>query len=137
VFTADGDRMKIVLNGARDARGGKAMPAAFNRDAMATFYAKRHKEIDPGIREIHYLPTGAPANEIRFVEVNEAITGTAAPEAIDFGVEAGSPNEHKLVVFDVTPEQWEELREGTLSLPEGWTLEGSQEISGGRKRRRR
>ena len=37
----------------------------------------------------------------------------------------------------VTPEQWEEIREGTLPLPPGWTLEGSQEISGGRPRRRR
>jgi hypothetical protein len=56
------------------------MPAAFNRDSMAVFYAKRHKETDPAICEIHYLPTGAPANEIRFVEVNGCINGTASPE---------------------------------------------------------
>jgi hypothetical protein len=114
-----------------------AMAVAFNRESMAAFYAKRHKDTDPGIREIYYLPNGAPANEIRFVEVNEAISSRAAPDPIDFGVDAGSPNEHKLIVFDVTPEQWEEIRQGSLSLPEGWTLEGSQAISGGRARRRR
>ena len=111
--------------------------ATFNRDSIAETYAKRHKETDPAIRAIHYLPTGAPPNEIRLVEVNEAITGTAGPAPIDFGVDAGTPNEHKLIVLDVTPEQWEEVREGTLPLPEGWTLEGSQEISGGRPRRRK
>src|SRR3954469_18070672 len=108
------------------------MPAAvFNRDSMAWVYAKRHKETDPAIREIHYLPTGAPPKEIRLVEVNEAITGTASPEPIDFGVDAGSANEHKLIVFDVTPEQWEEIQAGTLELPPGWVLKDSQEISRG------
>jgi hypothetical protein len=66
---------------------------------------------------------------------NEAIAGTAGPEPIDFGVDSGGPNEHKLIVFDVTPEQWKEVREGTLPLPKGWTLKDSQEISGGRPRR--
>jgi hypothetical protein len=114
------------------------MPAAtFNRDSMAAVYAKRHKETDPAIREIHYLPTDAPPNEIRLVEVNEAITGTASPEPIDFGVDAGTANEHKLIVLDVTPEQWEEIREDPSLLPPRWTLEGSQEISGGRSRRRK
>ena len=111
--------------------------ATFDRDSIAAMYAKRHKESDPAIRAIHYLPTDAPPNEIRLIEVNEAITGTADPEPIDFGVDSGTPNEHKLIVFDVTPEQWDAVRKGTLPLPTGWTLEGSQEISGGRPRRRR
>jgi hypothetical protein len=113
------------------------MPAAFNGESMARFYAKRHKNTDQAISGIYYLPTGAPANEIRFVEVNESITGTANPEPIDFGVDGGTDNEHKLIVLDVTPKQWKEIREGTLLLPPGWTLEGSQEIIEGRSRRRR
>ncbi len=113
------------------------MPAVFNRDAMAAIYGKRHKEADAGIRTIHYLPTDAPPNEIRLVEVNEGITGTASPEPIDFGVDAGTDGEHKLIVLDVTPKQWEEIQNGTLPLPAGWNLEGSQEVSGGRPPRKR
>jgi hypothetical protein len=109
----------------------EAMPAAaFDRDSLANDYAKRHAGSDPAIREIHYLPTDASPNEIRLVEVNEAITSTDDPEPIDFGVDAGTDNEHKLIVFDVTPEQWRKIRGGTLSLPEGWTLKGSRKISG-------
>lgn len=114
------------------------MPAAtFNRDSVAATYASRHLSADPAIQAIYFLPTGAPANEIRLVEVNGAILGTAGPEPIDFGVDSGTPNEHKLIVFDVTPEQWEAIKDKTLDLPPGWTLDGSQEMSKGRPRRRK
>jgi hypothetical protein len=114
----------------------KGMTATFDRSAMAAVYAKRHRATDPAIRAIYYLPTNAPPNEIRLVEVNEAITATASPEPIDFGVDAGSANEHKLIILDVTPDQWEKLRDGTLDLPPGWSLEDRQEISKGRPRKR-
>ncbi|HEY7157507.1 MAG TPA: hypothetical protein VH575_26365 [Gemmataceae bacterium] len=109
--------------------------AAFDRDSMARDYAKRHAESDPAILEIHYLPTNAPPDEIRLIEINEAITSMADPEPIDFGVDSGTPNGHKLIVFDVTPDQWQKIRKKTLSLPEGWKLEGSLKIGGQRRRR--
>ncbi len=113
------------------------MQAVFDRDTRAAFYAKRHTEVDPGIRAIYYLPVGAPSNEIRLVEVNELIRSIASPEPIDFGVDAGTANMHKLVVLDVTPVQWEEIQANTRSLPEGWTLEGNHKLSGGRARKRK
>lgn len=87
-----------------------------------------------GITIRQHLPTDAPPNEIRLVEVNDAITGTASPEPIDFGVNAGTDNAHKLIVFDVTPAQWNAIRAGTLDLPPDWTLKGSQQFSKGRSR---
>jgi hypothetical protein len=110
------------------------MSATFDRDSTAAFYAKRHKQTDPAIREIYYLPTGAPANEIRFVEVNQAITTTADPEPIDFGVDGVTANAHKLILLDVTPDQWKEIRKGQRPLPEGWSLEGKREMSGSQRR---
>jgi hypothetical protein len=109
---------------------------AFDRDAMAADYARRHRAADSAIVAVYYLPSGSPHNEIRLVEVNKAITGTAHPEPIDFGVDGGTAGEHKLVVFDVTPEQWEEVGSGDLDLPKGWSLEGSQEVGKGRSRRK-
>src|SRR4051812_12933010 len=112
------------------------MPATFDRDSMAAFYARRYKETDPGVAAIHYLPTGVPGDEIRFVEINASIVGDAHPEPIDFGVDGGTDQAHRLIVLDVTPRQWEAIRKGTLALPPGWTLEGSQAIGSGRMRRR-
>jgi hypothetical protein len=102
------------------------MPAIpFDRDAMAVWYAKQHRKIDPGIQQIYYLKTGAPPREIRFVEINHLLAdmNDDVLEPVDFGVDTGSENEHKLFVLDVTPTQWGEIDQGKLSLPAGWTLQ--------------
>jgi hypothetical protein len=112
------------------------MPALFDRDAMAASYAKRHKAADADITAIYHLPTGAPQNEVRLVEVNRAIKTVTNPEPIDFGVERGPDPAHRLVVLDVTPAEWEQIQDGSRPLPPGWKLEGSQNLSNGRPRRR-
>jgi hypothetical protein len=97
---------------------------------MAKWYARQHLQTDPGIRRIYYLRKGAPAREIRFVEINGLIADMEddALEPIDFGVDTGADAEHKLVVLDVTPAQWDAIGQGTLALPVGWTLEDATEF---------
>ena len=104
-----------------------------NKDDLARWYAGRHLETDPGIRKIYYLPTGAPEREIRFLEVNElmAVRESDPVEPIDFGIDIGSGELHKLVVLDVTPGQWERIRTNELQLPEGWSLDGAISFSPG------
>jgi hypothetical protein len=96
----------------------------FDRDTMARWYARQHLETDPGIRSVYYLPTDAPEREIRFVDVNELIgdrdDNTLQP--IDFGVDTGMETEHKLLVLDVTPRQWDRINDSSLALPRGWSL---------------
>lgn len=104
---------------------GNAMPdKQFDRDSMARWYAKRHLKTDPGILTVYYLPAGAPAQEIRLVEINEMIAdrNEAPLEPIDFGVDIGGVNGHTLMVLDVTPNQWEKIRRDELELPDGWSL---------------
>ena len=101
---------------------------AFDRDSLAKWYARRHMDIDSGVMSILYLPTNAPPREIRFLEVNRMISETTPLEPIDFGVDTGSANAHTLYVLDVTPAQWEAIRTGAISLPAGWTLDGSQPL---------
>ena len=84
------------------------MPATqFDRDSMASSYAKQHLKTDPGIRSVYYLPTEAPDREIRFVEVNELIAAINddSLEPLDFGVDTEMDSVHKLFVLDVTPDQ--------------------------------
>ncbi len=101
-----------------------ATPVSFDRDSWAAFYAKRHLNIDDAVEQIFYLPRNAPAREIRFLEVNRSIADVTSPEPIDFGVDAGGADEHKLYVLDVTPSQWKRLQDGDWALPNEWTLEG-------------
>lgn len=112
------------------------MPALFDRDSMAATYARRHAAADADITAIYHLPAGAPPNEVRLVEVNRAILSVADPEPIDFGVDTGTDAAHRLIVLDVTPAQWNEIQDGSRPLPPGWTLEGSENLTNGRPRRR-
>ncbi|HUE73098.1 MAG TPA: hypothetical protein VMP01_19595 [Pirellulaceae bacterium] len=100
---------------------------AFDRDALANWYAEQHIKVDPGIRTVYYLPTNAPEREIRFVEVNELIgeLRDEALEPLDFGVDRGMDSEHTLCMLDVTPNQWDRISQSTLPLPRNWSLENA------------
>jgi hypothetical protein len=79
------------------------------------------------VQSVYYLPSGAGEREIRFIEVNTLIGEQTddALEPIDFGIDIGTENAHKLYVLDVTESQWLRMRSGNLALPLGWSLAGS------------
>lgn len=76
-------------------------PVTLDRDSLARWYAISHLKTDPGIVEVHYLPTGSDDNEIRFVEVNTLIEGRRddSIEVIDFGIDFGKETYHRLLVW--------------------------------------
>jgi len=98
---------------------------SFDRNSLARWYAVEHLKTDPGVDEIYYLPTNAPEREIRFIEVNSLIGELEdnALEPIDFGVDFGRESQHKLLVLDVTPGQFERICQSSLPLPNGWSLD--------------
>src|SRR5260370_9281570 len=68
----------------RRQRGAPDDPAGKSRDDVAAWVAKKHLFVDSAIREIWYLPRGAPPDEIRFLELNERLAATGdKAEAID------------------------------------------------------
>ena len=96
----------------------------FSRDSWAGMYATRHLATDPGIQEICYLQDQSPENEIRLVEVNELLSLREIDhlEPIDFGVDIDGVHPHRLLVLDVTPQEWEQVKGGRLRLPAGWSM---------------
>ena len=103
----------------------------FDRDKLAIWYATKHLKTDPGVVSVHNLPKNAGEREIRFIEVNKLIADrfTEALEPIDFGVDMGKQTEHRLLVLDVTPKHWDQIRNQKLSIPSSWTLEQEQVFS--------
>ena len=105
----------------------------FNRDDMAKWYATQHFSTDPRVKSIFYLTKNSPDREIRFLEVNELMAERSESflEPVDFGVDIGSDSEHKLFVLDVTPAQWQLIRQRdpALPLPKGWSLDQYQELT--------
>jgi hypothetical protein len=100
-------------------------PAGTGRDDVAAWLAKRHFIADTGIREVWYLPGGAPPDEIRLLELNDRFgNGRSDVEPIDFGLDVGGAKFH-LLVADVSTDQLERIRQDPSSLPRGWTLDGT------------
>lgn len=97
----------------------------FDRDSMVKWYAKQHRESDPGTEAIYELPEGSDVREIRLIEVNRLIP-ERVPEPIDFGVDRDTPDSHSVIVLDVTPSQWDLIAGGKLLLPSGWSLVGAR-----------
>lgn len=102
----------------------------FDRDSVVRWYATAHLKTDPGIVAVYHLPRNAGEREIRFIEINELIgdRNDDALEPIDFGVDMGTDNAHKLFVLDVTPKQWERIEARKLQLPGDWSLDGAIEL---------
>lgn len=98
-------------------------PAGKSRDEVAAWVAGKHLLVDSGIREIWYLPQGAPSDEIRFLELNDRFVGNGSQvEAIDFGLDVEGARFH-LFVADITSEQLAEIKQDPARLPAGWSLE--------------
>lgn len=99
---------------------------AFDRDSMAHWYATQHLEVDQGIEEVVDLPTNAGERDIRLLEINkEMLDADDHLEPINYGVDMGTGNEHVLWVIDVTPDQYERIRNNSLLLPGTWNIDAS------------
>lgn len=118
------------LSKARSQRGRSTvgeLPRNANRNQVVAWIARKHLAVDPGITDVLYLPGNAPEREIRLVEANTLLTALPDDEVtpVDFGLNIHGLN-FKLLVLDVTPDQWKAIVEGRSRLPPGWILDGNQ-----------
>lgn len=108
----------------RDQSPWPEAPADSSRDSVAEWLARQHIITSPSIREVWYLPGGAPPHEIRFLEVSERSVGNLEKvEPLDFGVEELGKR-FRLSVADLSGEQLEQVRLDPNLLPTGWTFDG-------------
>lgn len=101
--------------------------ATQERAAFAEWLARQHLEFDSRLAEVIYLPTGAPEDEVRLLEVNtglyrnadQAIVAVETTPAI-----ADLP--FRVWIADVTSEEWERIQSSPDKLPIGWSLEAKR-----------
>jgi hypothetical protein len=98
-------------------------------EQFARWLAQRHLSTDAALERVIYLPTGAPENEIRLLEVNRFLnqSDTQAIEPLDFTPEMDLP--YRVFVADITSDQWEHVqRGGDAALPPGWQFHDNRII---------
>ena len=99
-------------------------PVGRPRDEVAAWLARTHFVVDVNIREVWYVPTGAPPDEIRFLEVNDRYLG---PEhgmtPVVFHI--NDPEiPFRLLVVDVSSDELDQCLRDPSRLPAGWSLDG-------------
>ncbi len=50
-------------------------------------------------------------------------------ESISFGSDRETENAHQLIVLDVTPEEWSDIQNGKIPLPQNWFLEDAKRFT--------
>jgi hypothetical protein len=63
---------------------------------------------------------------VRLLEVTDLTPETGEVYALQFGRTRDLP--YVTVVAQITPAEWERIRAGAISLPEGWDLNRSEEV---------
>lgn len=109
------------------------LPPDSTIERIAEWIANRHLSADASVRQVWYLPSGAPDGEIRLLEVSNRVAGLAeVPEPIDFAVDVAGKSV-TVVVVDVTGEQLARLRNNPSLLPAGWKMENARLFQGRRR----
>lgn len=102
-----------------------------DKDQIARTLADAHRRVEPGIMRIFRITTPSeenPAEPVKLLEVNPA-TPPSGIVPVAFGASASVP--FASIVVEVTPDEFEQLRTGSLSLPSPWVIGDSiDELSG-------
>ncbi|MDQ2687248.1 MAG: hypothetical protein M3Y28_05210 [Armatimonadota bacterium] len=106
------------------------------KDEVAQTLIRWHFTIEPATREIYrFLATDeATADEpIKLLEINQATMETGRIDTFPFGPAGDIP--YPTVIAQITPEEMQRVRDGSIVLPKGWDLSRAQQFHRPRGRR--
>ena len=98
-----------------------------DKDEVAKNLARKHYDIEPGITRIFKLRDkpefeGLSSAPIKLLEVN-VDTAPSGIMPLYFGPVPSSGIPYPSVIVEVTPDEFERIKERELALPEGWTID--------------
>jgi len=87
---------------------------------MVRRLVREHFDLEEGIESVIWFKNGTQ-HEIHIIEVNR----NTIPEGAILTFYLRPTNEIPLPIIlgDVTPEEWEKVKQGLISLPAGWSLD--------------
>jgi hypothetical protein len=90
-------------------------------NTVARKLASAHRKADKKTDTIKLLPT-AQQDVIRLLEVSRAAPTTGEVLPFRFAADAANGVDYPSVVILLSPEEWQRVEDGDLSLPAGWNL---------------
>ena len=92
---------------------------------VAQYLARAHRERDPRTSVIKLVPA---ESEVRLVEVSPDAPSTGDVLPVRFGSSPADEIDYPSVVVLLSPEEWQDVLEGRLSLPAGWSLSCAEDL---------
>jgi len=116
--TADNER--IDANLAREYGKELQMP---NVEAVVDKLVKEYFDIEEGIKSIVWINPNQ-GKEIWLIEVDTTAIPAGRVEPFYFKPSEEVP--YPVRIANITIDEWEGVKEGTIDMPEGWTLDGTE-----------
>src|SRR5687767_12503489 len=101
----------------------EAVPRTYD-DAVRTL-ASWHAGLDPANIQIYSFPD-SDQTTVRLVEISDGFPRSGRTLPVTFGRSPEFPFRSSVVLL--TPDEWQEVLGGSLTLPEGWELERRQKV---------
>jgi hypothetical protein len=93
----------------------------------AAALACAHYAVEPGLRAVYRLEgPDSTDSRIKLLEVNEQ-TVPSGIVPVGFAAHPASGLHYPSVVIEITPQEYEALEQGRLTLPHGWEVKDSYE----------
>ena len=103
----------------------KTMAGVPSRESVARLLARSHFKIEQGITRIFRLigpDEDGSMEPIKLLEVNKR-TVPVGIQPVQFGSHDAGGIHYPSIIVDITPSEFQQVKKGTLQLPNGWRLD--------------
>jgi hypothetical protein len=99
------------------------------RAAFVEWLARQHLRFDSRLTQVVFLPSGSPEVEVRLLEVNTGLYPDPGTPIVPIETTPAITDlPYRVLVADVTPEEWSQIQADPGLLPAGWKLEDNRII---------
>ena len=92
---------------------------------VAKALAVAHRADDPATSTIKFFPNG---NEIHLLEVSDSAPTTGEVIPFPFAADPSVGVDYASVVILLSKEEWQDVKLGSLALPDGWDLDSAADL---------
>jgi len=92
---------------------------------VAKDLALAHRATDPATTTIKFFPNG---NEIHLLEVSDAAPTTGEVIPFPFASDPATGVDYASVIILLSRAEWQDVKHGALSLPQGWDLDTAADL---------
>ena len=96
-----------------------------NAEAVVEKLVKEYFAIEEGLKSIIWIKSNQE-KEILLIEVDTTAIPAGRVEPFYFKPTEEVP--YPMRIANITPDEWKDVQSGSIDMPEGWTLDGTERV---------